>query len=280
MVSPHASEMPAGTPAIVALGSATSVLGFKRTGTGQWAEWDRLLTLDGVPAYHLGNVCNTCEVLFKRLDGANRTLSAGQLGAELGAGRPSMDAAWLQSVGELLPSGDYLPFYAEVPLALVRPGGPGDYFAEEQVATWGVDAFWALPHDPRTEYYRGRRVDLPRDRAWSRAIFEFVVPMVPHRWLHADRVAEYRRRRGGEPPTALALSVLDVKMPATWDQEPAVAEPWCLVHYLLDGRHKTYAASLDGAPVGLLSYLAVGQSIADPGDAREAVGRLASRAAP
>lgn len=271
--------MASSAPAIVALGSAGSVLGFKRTGAGRWAEWDRFLTLDGVPAYHLGNVCNTCEVLFKRLDGANRTLSAGQLGAQLRDGRPSMDARWLQSVGELMPSGDYLPFYAQVPITLVRPGGPGDYFAEEQIATWGVDAFWELPHDPRTEYYRGRRVDLPRERKWDRAIFEFVVPMVPHSWLQADRVAEYRSQRGNELPTALTLSILDVKMPATWDREPTVAEHWCLVHYLLDGHHKTYAAALDGAPVGLLSYLAVRQSIAGPGDVLEAVGRLAWRAA-
>jgi hypothetical protein len=266
-------------PDILSLGSAASVLGFTRTGGGQWAEWDRFLTLDGVPAYHLGNICNTCEVLFQRRDGANHTLSAEGLGAALGTGRPSMEPAWLRAVGELLPPGDYLPFYAEVPLTLVRPGGSGDYFAEEQVATWGLDAFWALPHDPRTEYYRGRRVGLPRSRSWNRAIFEFVVPMVPHTWLDAGRVAEYRDRTSGEPPTALALSVLDVKMPAVWDREPEVAEHWCLVHYLLDGHHKSYASSVAGTPAGVLSYLAVSQSIADAGEAREAVARLASRVA-
>ncbi|HVE80227.1 MAG TPA: hypothetical protein VNA89_15280 [Gemmatimonadaceae bacterium] len=267
-------------PEILALGSPSSALGFTRTGGGHWAEWDRFLTLDGAPAYHLGNICNTCQLLFQRLDGANRTLSADRLGAELGAGRPSLDPSWLRAVGDLLPPGDYLPFYAELPPALVRPGGPGDYFAEEQIATWGVDAFWALPHDPRTEYYRGRRVELPRGRGWNRAIFEFVVPMVPHTWLDVERVTEYRVRAAGEPPTALALSVLDVKMPATWDQEPAVAEHWCLVHYLLDGHHKTYAAALAGAPVGVLSYLAVGESLAERGDVLEAVARLATRVAP
>lgn len=272
--------MPPSTPDILTLGSAASVLGFSRIGGGQWAEWDRFLTLDGAPAYHLGNTCNTCEVLFQRCEGANHTLSAEGLGDALGAGRPSMEPAWLRAVGDLLPPGDYLPFYAEVPLRLVRPGGPGDYFAEEQVATWGLDGFWALPHDPRTEYYRGRRVELPRGRSWNRALFEFVVPMVPHAWLEATRVAEYRDRVAGEPPTALALSVLDVKMPAVWDQEPEVAEHWCLVHYLLDGHHKSYAASLAGAPAGVLSYLAVSQSIASADEAREAVARLASHVAP
>jgi hypothetical protein len=27
---------------------------------------------------------------------------------------------------------------------LISPSDPGDYFAEEQVATWGIDAFWGL----------------------------------------------------------------------------------------------------------------------------------------
>lgn len=280
MVDLHVSAMAPSTPDILTLGSPDSVLGFKRTGGGQWTEWDRYLTLDGAPAYHLGNICNTCEVLFQRLGGANRTLSPDRLAAELGAGRPSMEPAWLGAVGELLPPGDYLPFYAQVAPTLVRPGAPGDYFAEEQVATWGLDAFWALPHDPRTEYYRGRTVGLPRGRVSNRAIFEFVVPMVPHRWLDADRVAEYRARTAGEPPTALALSILDVKGPATWHEEPAVAEHWCLVHYLLDGHHKAYAASLAGASVGVLSYLAVEQSIAERADVREAVARLATHVVP
>jgi hypothetical protein len=96
----------------------------------------------------------------------------------------------LRAIGELLPPGDYLPFYTEAPLKLVRPGGPGDYFAEEQVDTWGTDAFWALPHDPRTASYRGCHIELPRERAWNRAIFEFVVPMVPHEWLDAAQARE------------------------------------------------------------------------------------------
>lgn len=35
------------------------MLGFTRTGGGYWAEWDRFLTFDGKPAYHIGNICNS-----------------------------------------------------------------------------------------------------------------------------------------------------------------------------------------------------------------------------
>jgi hypothetical protein len=267
-------------PEIVTLGSPESALGFTRTGGGGWTEWDRFLTLDGKPAYHLGNICNTCEFFFERLDGATHSVTAECLAGDLAAGVPSMEAAWLQSVGRLLPVGEYVPFYTQAALRLVTPGKAGDYYAEEQIATWGVDAFWGLPHDPRTEYYRGRVVPLPPATFGNRAVFEFVVPMFPHGWLDADRVAEYRAHTSPEPPTALTLSVLDVKGPAMWDEPPAVAEHWCLAHYLLDGHHKVYAAASAGAPVGLLSFLAVGQSIAAPDDVLEVVRQLTARAAP
>lgn len=268
------------TPQIISLGSPTSALGFARKGGGQWTEGDRFLTLDGKPAYHLGNICNTCSFMFERLDGANRSLTAEQLGDRLAAGTPPMDQEWLAAVGALLPVGDYIPFYVRVSPALVTPLGPGDYFAAEQVATWGVDGFWGLPHHPRTEYYRGREIPLPPARFGARGLFEFVVPMFPHGWLDTDRVAEYRARAAEEPPTALALSVLDVKAPATWNAPPPVAEHWCLAHYLLDAHHKTYAAATAGAPVGLLSYLAVRESIASPEQALEVVARLAARVPP
>lgn len=189
-------------PQILTLGSAESVLGFTRTGGGNWAEWDRFLTLDGKPAYHIGDICDTCRFFFKRLDGATHSVSAEQLAATLAAGPPMMERAWIEAVGALLPPGDYVPFYSQVPVTLVTPGRPGDYYVEEQVSTWGVDAFWGLPHDPRTEYYRGRLLPLSPLKYGSRAIFEFVVPMFPHGWLNEDRVAEYRARPRVEPPTA------------------------------------------------------------------------------
>jgi hypothetical protein len=267
-------------PQIVTLGSSDSALGFTPAGSGTSPEWDRFLTLDGKPAYHLGNVCNTCAFFFERLDGATHSVTAESLADDLAAGPPSMDPAWTEAVGRLLPVGEYVPFYTQVALRLVTPGQAGDYYAEEQVATWGVDQFWGLPHDPRTEYYRGRVVPLPPASFGARAVFEFVVPMFPRGWLDADRLDEYRARRAPEPPTALALAVLDVKGPETCAEAPAVAEHWCLAHYLLDGHHKVYAATEAGAPIGLLSFLAVGQSVATPGDILQIVGQVAGRAAP
>lgn len=264
-------------PRVLTLGSPQSVLEFTRTAGGNWPEWDRFLTLDGKPVYHIGNICNTCRFFFQRLDGATHSLSEERLGAELAAGMPSMELSWIEALGALLPPADYVPFYTRLPVKLVRPGEPGDYYADEQVATWGVDGFWGLPHDPRTEYYRGRVVPLPPLKNGNRAIFEFVVPMFPHGWLDEDRLAEYRARGAEDPPTALAVSVLDVKAPGDWQSQPAVVEHWCLSHYLLDGHHKTYAAATADTPLGVLSFLALSQSIAAPEQARDVVRQLASR---
>ena len=87
--------------------------------------------------------------------------------------------------------------------------------------------------------------------------------MFPKRWLSEKTLAAYAERLdAGEKPTALALSVLDVRGPATREEGPEVTEHWCLAHYLLDGHHKTYAASLARKPITLLSFLAIAESVA------------------
>ena len=55
--------------------------------------------------------------------------------------------------------------------------------------------------------------------------------------------------RAGETPTALAISVVDVRCPAGrfWDVT--------LLHFLLDGHHKMTAASDLNRPINVLSLL-------------------------
>ena len=95
---------------------------------------------------------------------------------------------------------------------LVMPGAEGDYFADEQAELWGTDAFWDLPHHPKTEYYRTPPVPLGE----GQQLFEFVVPMFPKRWLSEKTLKVYvDRLAAAERPTALAVSVLDVRSPST-----------------------------------------------------------------
>lgn len=240
-----------------------SSLAFHRTGPETNPGWDRYLILKGKRAFHVGNICDTCEFFFQRLEGAIEKVSPAELGDRLREGVDELDGELVRKLGRALPRGRYRAMLLELSPTLVQPGGGTDYFANEQVELWGVDSFWNLLHDPRTEYYRSASASLG-DGA---QLFEFVVPMMPSNWLGTETVAAYENRlRAGDQPTALAISVLDVKRPAVWEGDPPVTEHWCLAHYLLDGHHKTLAAARAQAPLRFVSFLAVDESIATEED--------------
>lgn len=238
---------------------SNSVLAFKSTGNEHWKVWDRFLTIEGVPAYHLGNVCDTCSFFFERLNGANQGVSPSEVSESLREGLEDFDDSLLGKIKPILPAGEYIASLLEVNPRKVTPGSEGDYFSNEQVELWGVDGFWNLPHHPKIEYYRSAA----KDFGGRRRLFEFVVPMYPENWLGSESIDFFRGRiKSGRRPTALSISVLDVKQPAVWEGEPDVTEHWCLAHYLLDGHHKTFAASVEQRPITLLSFLAVKESVA------------------
>ncbi|WP_128983694.1 hypothetical protein [Streptomyces roseicoloratus] len=219
----------------------------------------RLLALDGDPAFELSFFCGTCPFLFRRLDGANQTLSIESMRERLAEPLADPDGELLGTFGSLLPDGDYLPLLLTVEPRLVAPGREGDYFSGEQVATWGIDQFWGLPEHPRVPYYRTFETVVDDDAH----LYEFVVPMVPPLWNDRERVAEYAELlRQGAMPTAVAVSTLDLCAPSV--ALPAADEyrHWGLTHFLLDGHHKLEAAAAVGRPVRLLSLLALDESLA------------------
>lgn len=216
--------------------------------------WDRFLSINGKHAYLAGNPCDTCSFLFERLEGANERVSIGpeDVAERLRAGLTELDNEVLDACAKLLDAGSYDVALLEVTPQWVFPGTPGDYFANEEPALWGIDSFWGLPHDPRVPYYRTD--DAPVDR--TARLFQFLAPLYPHTWLTDATVEDYRDRvRAGAKPTALALAALDVKQPAVWEGEPEVTCHWCLAHYLLDGHHKVQAAALERRPITLLSFV-------------------------
>lgn len=223
------------------------------------SQWDRYLAINGQRAFHIGNVCGTCEFFFERMEGATQGVSPQQVASELNVGLSSIDPALLDDVEKIVPQGTYRVLLLQVQPKLVVPGDENDYFTNEQVELWGIDSFWGLPHSPKTEYYRLSTVPLPARQSQ----FEFLVPTFPHNWLNLERVAEYEANlQQGERPTAIALSVLDVKGPADWEGHKEVVEHVCLAHYLIDGHHKSYAAARCSHTMTLLSFLAVEQSVA------------------
>jgi hypothetical protein len=244
------------------LGVADAPLGFTTARSAPGGS-NRCLTLDGEEAFELSFWCGTCPFLFERKRGANRTLSSSELTSRLNLGLSGPDPEVVATAAGLLPRGVYVPLLIELTPRLVWPAQPGDYFAEEQVRTWGIDSFWGLPEYPRTPYYRGGDQILGE----TGRLYEFVVPMVPPSLNDEDRVREYRDQLGtGAQPVALAVSILDICQPATFD--PEVPEPdlihWGLAHFLLDGHHKLQAAAEAGVTIRLLSLLSVDHSLAGP----------------
>jgi hypothetical protein len=254
--------------------SAESRIAFVTEGGGSWPAWDRFITLDGKKAYHIGNICGTCEFFFERLEGANDKVSPAELSKRLRAGITQLDEDLVRTAAAALPAGVYNTLLVECVPRRVLPSEPGDYFREEQVALWGGNSFWGLPHYTKTEYYRTDPISMTN----ARGLFEFIVPMLPKNYLHADSVYSYKTSLSdGTTPTALALSVLDIKQPADWEGDPEINEHWCLSHYLLDGHHKTLAASELGLPISILSFLAVEKGVSTREQITEMIEVLAAQ---
>ena len=217
-----------------------------------------MLRLDGEAAFELSYWCGTCPFLFRRLDGADHTLSLEKSAARLEAGLDRIDGRVLAPYGALLAKGTYVPLLVEVEPQLVEPAAAGDYFTGEQAESWVADV-WGPPESPQTPYYRTFQTKVSQDAH----LFEFVVPMVPPSWNDSGCVDAYKSgMRNGVRPTAVAVTTLDVCRPEIVGGVDECAH-WGLTHFLLDGHHKLQAAAETGSPVRLLSLLALDACLAD-----------------
>lgn len=257
-----------------AVSTATdSRIGFSTEGNENWPAWDRFITLDGKKAHYIGNICGTCEFIFERHAGANSKVSPESLSGLFRSGIADIGDEIKRSLMPLLPAGDYQMLLLSCVPRLVIPSKTGDYFFEEQIELWGVDSFWGVPHYAKNEYYRTE----VRKVSEHGGLFEFIVPMFPRRYLDSKTIQSYEAMFSRQPsPTALAISVLDVKQPANWDGNPEIQKHWCLAHYLLDGHHKMYAAAQLSKPISLLSYLAIDKGVSGPDEIAKLVSILKS----
>lgn len=237
------------------------VFGEEPKAEGSWAG-RRSLQLDGTPAFELSYWCGTCQFLFRRLEGANATVSITELESALNDGLDRVEDDVVEAFGSLLGRGIYIPLLMEVRPRLLLPGRDGDYFTEEQTQTWGLESFWGLPEYPRTPYYRTFETSAGADAH----LYEFVVPMVPPSWNDTATVTRHAEALARSPrPTAVAVSTLDICAPAV-NHGQDYYDHWGLTHFLLDGHHKMNAASQTARPLRLLSLLSVEASLAAPDD--------------
>lgn len=261
----------------MAVAEATSTttdsrIGFQTVGGGNWPEWDRFITLDGKRAHYIGNICGTCPFIFERQEGANDKISPAELSESLRNGISNVDETITHAAMGVLPTGVYKTMLLSSNPRLIIPSQGGDYFFGEQIQLWGIDPFWGVPTYTKNEYYRSE----PAKISNRGRLFEFIVPMFPKRYLDDKTIRSYETLLGHQTtPTALAVSVLDVKQPANWDGDPDVTEHWCLAHYLLDGHHKMYAASQAHKQISLLSFLAVEKGVSSTDQVAEVLAVLA-----
>lgn len=233
-------------------GSDSSRIGFVTEGGDTWPVWDRYLTLDGKKAFNLGNICQTCEYLFERMDGANKSINFESTVDALATGIRSISGSAVTQIGDGLPKDNYEVCLLDATLHLVRPGDPDDYFVKELVALWGIEKFWDLPHNPRVPYYRAGEKYLEK----GKKLFQFVIPMFPESWLDTRVVMNHvTQMEDGNVPTAVAVSLLDVKGPADWEGDVDPTEHWVLSHFLIDGHHKVRSARESGHPIRILSFI-------------------------
>lgn len=245
--------------------SSTSIISFQTTGGGSWKVWDRFLTIDGKKAFHIGNICGTCNFFFERMDGANQKVSSKVTIEKLATSDVRIGSEVYYEIEKLMPVGRYLVINSQINPKFVKIGSQSDYFQNEEQGTWGVDGFWGLPHYPRINYYReeGHAID---DR---KMLYCFYIPIVPENWLDDTVVADYEKKyQDGTVPTAVAISHLDTKEPADWEEGKKYTQHLCFANYVLDGHHKIYAAAKMGKPLNIISFLSIENSISTEEDFR------------
>ena len=238
-----------------------SKLGFGTTGGGGWEVRDRFIVYNGKPLFHIGNVCGTCNFFFNRLEHSlNRSIVPDALINGLNKGLTNIDQDVAKNFAELLPNDTYEVVLLEILPDLIQPNDNKDYFINEVEKTWGnVNGGKSQTN---TEYYRGHDYPITKEDR----LFEFVVPLYPTTQLDEDRIRHYEKAIAkGSQPTALALSVLDVKGPSDYPifngkAVSADSTHWCIAHYLIDGHHKIHAAYRQQKSITLLSYLSRGAS--------------------
>jgi hypothetical protein len=243
--------------------NSTSLLSFSKEGGEYWKEWDRYLEIEKKKAYHIGNICDTCAFFFERMDGANQSIEIHENVENLRTGINDLNEKDIEAYSSILPDGEYVPILFEIEPKLIKPLSENDYFIKEQLDLWGIDSFYDLPHFTKTEYYRLKDKQINKNEC----VFNFLIPMYPSSWLKPDDIEKHASKiASGSKPTAISIGVLDIKQPADWRDDIETNKHWCFANYLLDGHHRTFAASKLKTCITLLSFLTIGKGVSTKED--------------
>lgn len=231
--------------------------------------WNRALSINGKATFHLGNVCETCAFFFERLSETTNQLEIGELRQGLENGMTEITASVSETLIQLMPKSDYTVVLLKVKPEQAVAGERSDYFASEdrEFEEYIVNEGDIELQDPKTDYYRvGGRSEIVMPSSFGTAKgFEFLVPITSEKELDSHRIDHFvEALSNGGLPTAIAVSVLDVKGPSVNDRTH-----WCLAHYILDGHHKLAAAAQSGKEITLLAFIAHDHGVSSTQDIEE-----------
>lgn len=248
------------------LSNLSSPISFARTGSSDWPEWNRYLLVNGEPAIQLGNICGTCAFFFERTEESNVSVKVGELTSILATGIAHISPEIIEVLGQIMPPGPYHTVLISLTPRLTVVGSDTDYFATEQVEQIGIDPFEQGPYNPRIDYYRVAPISgiaVSGDEGRTDLSFDFIIPLLPQSELDEERISFYVQRiEAGEQPTAVAISLFDVKQP----EHNGVQDHRCMAHYVIDGHHKLAAAARSGKALTLLSFIAINHGISTAED--------------
>jgi hypothetical protein len=222
---------------------------------GSRRPWWRDLDLDGQSLYRIGNICDTCEVMFEKHNDANLPLAPAELATLLRSGLMDISQTVVDTVAKIIPRGKYSVSLLELQPALIKFKAP-KYYIWENIRPVRVPAEWwpykAERIQPWWYAQPNKSPGFQKD-----ALYEAILPLVSEKLLNRTTIKSYTSAmQDNLKPTALALSVVDVRFVS------GRAFDWRLIHFLLDGHHKMMAASRSDKPITLLSFLNIDESFA------------------
>jgi hypothetical protein len=200
------------------------------------------LALHGRPLYESMLGCDTCCAMYDSLEPSDTPLAPRELSALLAGELTRVTSEIVSTVMPLLPRGKYL-------VGLLR-AIPQHENKESYGSTSSLNYHWVCRKSIRDRVIgeiSSKQGCLP----WFASYTESEV-ILPHR---TEESYDYRRtldyQLHGEVwmHTALALSITESRLWGGKYREDR------LTHFLLDGHHKTMAASKDGKPLQILSFL-------------------------
>lgn len=238
-----------------------SVLDIHTAGSGHYLNWKRYISVAGKKVLNMGNVCSSCPFFFKRLKEKKLSISPEDIIEKLNHGITKLEPELINSLQKIFPSGAYFVLLSQINPKLVHPNDDNDYFTREARVCYPPGE--QPPPSPGVEYYRSNSQRLDKYEYF----FEFLIPMLSKNKLDKQRIQEYQHKfELGIKPTAVSLSTLEqtASDPPNDMVPPMESNDYghtCLVHYLIDGHHKTYAAATKGMPITLISFLAINHGV-------------------